>query len=116
MNILVVDDEQCIREMYDEMLGHHCKYSVTTHPNYESVTPDETIDVYILDYTIHGGKMTGYQWLQKHGDDLVPPRKRILSSGMNEWKAIGVPGILLPKPVGLHDLVTAIKKIEKENQ
>jgi len=109
MNIIIVDDEDMIRDIFEKMLtrlGH----DVIAYRNYEGL-PCEDADLYFLDHDIKNG-MSGYQFLQVHGKH-IPPYKRVMMSGACSWQEHGLDGHYLAKPFAMAELKTLLTEVEK---
>lgn len=91
--ILIVEDEPHIRELIETLLK---EYQTYTFSRYEEVTPNNTIDAYLLDHNIKG-YMNGSEWVKKHSS-IVIPKKRFLMSGDDSWRDTGIQGRFLEKP------------------
>jgi len=112
MNILVVDDEKNIRlilKRHLEKKGHH----VVVYDKYEGLDMGGYVDAYMLDHDIVNG-MTGYEWLQKVGEEQIPHYKRILMSGGPKWFQHDLSGNYLMKPFDIRTLDDMLAKVETE--
>jgi len=112
--ILVMDDEQGIREILREILVH-LGYQVETAADgqsacrsyFDALRGGSRFDAVILDLTIHGG-MGGEEALQEM-KKIDPSVKAIVSSGhsgnpvMADPRSYGFAGVM-PKPYRVQDL------------
>lgn len=123
--LLVMDDEEVIREVASQMLGY-LDYRVELASDgqealkmyIEAVEQGEPFDAVIMDLTIPGG-MGGKETME-HLLRLDPEIKAIVSSGyandpiMAEFKKYGFKGVM-PKPFTMEELSITMEKIFKEN-
>ncbi|MFX1519406.1 MAG: PAS domain S-box protein [Promethearchaeota archaeon] len=122
--ILVMDDEESIREALNEILNY-LEYEVAFATNgdeaidlyTESKNKDQPFDAVILDLTIPGG-MGGKETIQKLLE-IDPEVKAIVSSGystdpiMADFKSYGFSGVVA-KPYKIEELNEALAKVTKE--
>lgn len=121
--ILLMDDEEMIRELAEMMLTHMGYESKLAQNGTEALTiyqqtmnTDSPCDLVILDLTIKEG-MSGLETMRQLLK-LDPKVRAIVSSGyssdpaMIDYEKHGFIGTL-PKPYELHDLETVLKRIER---
>ncbi|MBI5558688.1 MAG: PAS domain S-box protein [Deltaproteobacteria bacterium] len=119
--VMIMDDEEIVREIAAEMLGYMGCESEGVRDGSEAIAlylqaraEGRPFDVVLMDLTIAGG-MGGKETIQKLLE-LDPQVKAVVSSGyandpiMANFTAYGFCGVV-PKPYKMHELSAALNKI-----
>ncbi len=123
--ILVMDDEESVRDTAGEMLAHAGYQVESANDGEEAIDryarakeAGEPFDILILDLTIPGG-MGGKETMQKLLE-IAPEAKAIVSSGyaygpiMADYKEYGFKGVIA-KPYLIDELCKVVQEVLKSN-
>jgi two-component system, cell cycle sensor histidine kinase and response regulator CckA len=109
--VLIVDDEEAVREFASAALEHHGFTVLTANCGEDALAMDGPFDVVVLDLTMPG--MSGVETLRAMRERW-PDQPAVLSSGYDQAEATRTMGDLqlqsfLQKPYSLRDLVNHVR-------
>jgi len=108
--ILIVDDEEGIRDVFSEILQEEGYFTKTASNGVDALAclDSETFDLILLDKKMP--LSGGMNFVEKARGKNIPSKILLISGSPTNTAEFGVDGSLL-KPCGVEELITAVKQL-----